>query len=332
MIQLSPIESKIYNLKVGRIDLNSINSSALLGEILFHQLDVCRVKINSENDDLITQLENLGLPYFLSGSLVRFKIDFRRHKVPPFRYNSEFELYDGSQRKDLEYLLANTFDEYPTTFYSIPYLNKIISKEEELKTLIEYFTETHKSSDRKIWLVKLNGKYGGLLAAKYWEDSCDAILAGVIPKFRHGALFLDIVRYIQKHCVDNKIPWGYTGARLHEVVSQKFFTRESMKVHKTELIFHVTSFLSKTVIPIVSKKIEVSGANAIMAIIYENLYDLTKGFLLKKQQFHQLKTVFKGEFDVVFSFPILKEKEQLIVVKLYSKNTLTAIGYFEFEK
>jgi hypothetical protein len=330
MIQLSPIESKIYNLKVGRIDLNSINSSALLDEILFHQLDVCRVKINSENDDLITQLENLGLPYFLSGSLVRFKIDFRRHKVPPFRYNSEFELYDGSQRKDLEYLLANTFDEYPTTFYSIPYLNKIISKEEELKTLIEYFTETHKSSDRKIWLVKLNGKYGGLLAAKYWEDSCDAILAGVIPEFRHGALFLDIVRYIQKHCVDNKIPWGYTGARLHEVVSQKFFTRESMKVHKTELIFHVTSFLSKSVIPPITQTL----SPALMSIehIIAEVMKHSDGAKMKKQRFHWYDNSSFENTELKLSFPIMNNTETMIVAQVFSSTKLIGVGYFEFEK
>lgn len=331
-IKYSEIESEVYGLKVGRAEFGSFPCAEIMDEILEKEYDVCRVKVNADNDELVAEMENMGMPFFFSGALTRFKIDFRNRNIGKYRYNPEFELYDGSQSAKLEEVLKDSFKDHPTSFYTVPYLESVISKEQEQSVLINYLKETKSSKNTNVWLVKVKGKYAGVIAAKFWEENGDAFLAGVTEKYKNTGLFLDIIRFIQNYCIKNNVDWGYTGARLHEVVSQKFFTREAMKVHTTELIFHVTSFLSKSILPPKTKSIYVKRKSEITVFIINAFEEMAKNYTPKKQNIKWFKPKCSGNINLVFSFPIISKFEKTIVVKIYKDKSIVGVGCFDFDK
>lgn len=330
----SKYESDLFNLRFGRADLDSFSSKEFSKELIYGEYDICRLKVPSSIPNINDELEKLGFPFHFSGAITRYKVDFSKEKIRPYRDpNIEFEFYDGTKYDLFQKLLIDIFNDYPLSFYSVPIVNKLISQKKQQEGVSSYFAETQfNDKNRLAWFVKYKGEYVGILATKTWDNfnHGEGTLSGVIPKYRNSGLFLDIISFIQNYCIENEIKWGHTGARLHEVASHKFFTKQGMYVENGYLVFYISSLLSKSEIKPISKSVA-NKSNIIPDIIHET-NKLAKNKGLIQHKFFNHKHDCNDYKKVVYTFPLKNENEEIIIAKVYGENkTLLLTGHFEYK-
>lgn len=335
-INPSKYESELFELNFGRGDVDSIDSKELFSTIVQGNYDICRIKVKANSDDIIENIEKIGFPFYFSGAITTYKIDFSNQSYKPYRDPKiTFEPYDGEKHELFQKLLTEVFSDYPLSYYTVPVISKLISLEKQQLGVSSYFADTHfNNSNRLAWFVKYEEEYVGILTTRTWDNlkHGEGTLSGVIPKYRNSGLFLDIISFIQNYCIENKIKWGHTGARLHEIASHKFFTKQGMYVENGYLVFYISSLLSKSEKPPIVKSL-LTKEDLLIDII-ASVNKIVKDKILFRQHLSNFssKMLSGKSVKLTFTFPIWNEKEELIVAQLHSQNNeLLMVGYFEYK-
>lgn len=66
-------ETDILGFKVSRCNEEDVNEQQLLNEIIEGRYDICRLKLPAEDEMISMKLESLGIPFFFSGSIRRYR-------------------------------------------------------------------------------------------------------------------------------------------------------------------------------------------------------------------------------------------------------------------
>lgn len=337
-IIFSEEESKLFGLKMGRADLNEVSVSDIQQQIIEGSYDLCRFKVASGDPTLVQRLEDLGFPYYFSGGITTYKVNFKREKPREYRDPGiEFELYDGVHKYELfKQLLEEIFSDYPLSFYSVDALNTLVPHEKQKEGVSTYFAkDNYDGWAHPAWFVKYKGEYAGILIADSWDDRKhgEATLAGVIPKYQNTGLFLDIISFIQNYCMETDITWGHTGARLHEIASHKFFTKRGMYVDNNYLVFYISSLLSKSIQPSITDTITHNDSDDFMTLMLQKANEQVKGtstLVGTKSNFKFSEALIASKMKV--TTPVWTEQDQTVVVQLLTdSDELTGIGYFEYK-
>lgn len=337
-IIFSEEESKFFDLKMGRAEMDEISVNEIQQQIIEENYDLCRLRVKTGDSLLIQKLEEIGFSYYFSGAITTYKVDFSREQLRPYRDPSiEFELYDGTKYDLFKGLLEEIFDDYPLSFYAIDALNALIPRTKQRQGVSSYFAGVdYDDWNQPAWFVKYKGEYAGILIARSWDNRThgEGTLSGVIPKYRNTGLFLDIINFIQNYCIETNIRWGHTGARLHEIASHKFFTKKGMYVDNSYLVFYISSLLSKSVQPSITSPIAHHDARSLMTIMLEKANEQvpdSSSLVAVKSNLNLSKTPI-GVNEIKITTPVWTSTEQTVVVQLLTnKSQPAAIGYFEYK-
>lgn len=334
MITHSLNETKVLGLKVARCNVERLdNEMQLLSEIIDQKSDVCRLRVSAEDEGLIQKLDSMGIPFYFSGSIRRYKT--RIEKKPegePIYPNMSYEMYDGSQDTLLLKMIHGTWGDYPLGYYRTPYLSELITKESEVQGLYSFYKTNNLNSnhaDNSIMFMKHDGNYVGFFALNKIENTLESHIGGILEPYRKGGYFLDMLRYIKNFCINNKLDYFAFGARNENSYVQKIFQNQGFTPIGTENVFHILSMLSLS-----QTECEVRERTSLdIGVVMEEAMRYLSQFY-SNYQITKIQHVPRGEqkngqkISMKFSLPVKSSQCFLAVLTIVCNDMKHTIGYY----
>ena len=337
-IDFSPGESEILGLKVGRCNSDLVDETLLYQLILEGRYDICRLKIPAEDEMISCRLNNIGLPFFFSGSIRRYKTKIT--EKPSGSYNFPdliFEMYDGSQDRLLRDMLVGTWGTYPIGYYRTPYLSTLLDKEKEIECVFQFYKKHNLNRNypnNSIMFIKHGDAYVGFFALNILDGNLESHIGGILEPYRKSGYFLDKLRYIKEFCLHHHLEHFIFGARNENAEVQKIFQYVGFQGRGSENVFHIPSLLTFTQKPVSVEEFSLSDQSS---DLYSKLYSSAQGhantmlpgfkgvsFDLKKPE----TLGGKNKVKIVFSFPVITKNEVLLVMKEPDEQSSSILGYF----
>lgn len=327
VVSFSDIESEIMGIKVSRCNSENVDSKRLYSDLITNRYDLCRLKVPAEDEFIVNKLKETGLPFFFNGSIRKYKT--RIADFPDIHYthsNLSFEMYDGTQDDLLKDMLTKTWGTYPIGYYRIPYLEGIVSKEQEIECVFRFYKKFNNNSiypNNKIMFMKEGDNYVSIFTLNTVGNTLECNLAGVLPQYRSQGYFHDEMNFKKEYCLQNGIEFFTFGARNENAAVQKIFQHLNFQTIGNDNVFLITPFLSY------SKEVPVTRTfntyEADCAHMSQLLYN--EALLVAKQLFFSpssvsftvsgLSSIKSSKIaEVTFSFPVINEKELLMVLNI----------------
>lgn len=337
VLNYSESESKILKIRVGRSELEDLDTNKLLEDIVRKNYDVVKLAVPSIIPNLYSKLDSLCIPYYVLGILSRYRLILSGYQLKEYNSDSiDFEIYDGNQYDMLKNLAKGSFQETPGSYFSNPLIDSIISHEQQLECFAEYVCSFNNqiSPSKFMYLTKIKGEYVGFIGGE-WINNNDilATLAGVIPEMREKGIYKDIVRFMQNWSYKNNVRWLFADGQIQNPVVQKVYVREDMIVTGGYINIHINSLFDRTEKSIKEIDITCRKNNSLQIQLVELISDVVKApFKLSEYKLRLLKKLPDGvTLKLQISYPIFNTGIKLILVKLYTlEDVFAGYAYFTY--
>ncbi|MCO5229665.1 MAG: hypothetical protein M9958_00775 [Chitinophagales bacterium] len=330
-VWLSQNETDVLGFKVSRYNEDNFDSTSLLKEIVEGQYDLCRLKIPAEDELASDKLHLMGMPFFFSGSIRRYKTPIKSKPEGEFVHpDMTYEVYDGSQEELLMEMLKGTWGDYPLGYYRTPYLKHLVNKDSEIESVFKFYKRNNLNSFRSensILFMNHNGNYVGFFALNIIDGGLESHIGGILEPFRKGGYFLDMLRYIKNFCVDNGLSHFAFGARNENAYVQKIFQDVGFRPIGSENVFHILPMLSLTQEDNMVVQSNDFSLNKIL--FYADIFvkkSIDK-FEFKEIKYCSIQSVGNLQNELIFSMPIKFHNEFLVVAKRSVQGSIITVFY-----
>lgn len=248
IIDFSVTESKNLGLKIGRCNHDYFDQNLLKVELIDGCYDLCRVKIAAEDEFAAMRLDQLGIPYYFSGSIRRYKTAIKDvSELNLLNPTLQFEKYTPAHSNLLFDMLKETWGNYPIGYYRSPILDQLITRDMEIYSVFDFYRRQNggTSPNNTIIFMKDNGIYVGFFALNHVGKNLESHIGGILPPCRKGGYFHDMLVFIKKYCASNQLSHFVFGARNENAQVQKIFFDAGFNPVGTENVFHVVPLISK---------------------------------------------------------------------------------------
>lgn len=342
VISFSENESKLLSLKIGRCVTPKFNEEELLKQILENEYDICRLTVSAEDEDAVSKLEKSGLPYYYSGSITRYKTRIADLKENVFLHSDiEYIKYDGTQNDLLLRLLIGTWGTYPIGYYRSPFLNKLITKEQEIIAVCEFYKKHNLQKNfpnNTIMFMKHKDNYVGFFALNIIDDRLESHIGGIVEPYRADGYFFDMQEYIRRFCVEHKLKYFAFGARNENRRVNEIFQKFGYKAVDADNVFHIASLLKHTTAENkIYASIDITN-NDTSSIYYQLMEESKKNLntVIRNDatnitfKINNLKKLTAGNYELVTTFPVVSADECMMTIKIYDvERKLVIFGYLQ---
>jgi RimJ/RimL family protein N-acetyltransferase len=248
LIEYSKNESSSLQLKVGRCNTSGFDALRLRQELINGNYDLCRVKVDASDEDATNRLEQLGFPSFFSGSIRRYKTPIQmKSRIALKNKDLSFIPYEPYLNDLLFSMLKDTWGDYPIGYYRSPILNQLITKDLELKSVFNFYSEHNNHlchPKNSIQFIKHQGVFVGFFALNKVENHLESHIGGILSNFQRNDYFYDMLVFIKNYCWQEGLSHFVFGARNENSKVQKIFQNAGFIPVGSENVFHVVSFLN----------------------------------------------------------------------------------------
>ncbi|MGB1207160.1 MAG: hypothetical protein ACPG5B_16050 [Chitinophagales bacterium] len=338
-IKFAKEESQYLGIKIGRLEQEKLNIADLQQEILEQEYDVIKIRVPSTDSNMMQRLDEISLPFSISDTVFHYKAPFQKMGFVPYvNKDIVFEMYRKEQFDLLQKIAMQTFSENYGAYFTHSIFDKIVSREKKLQLFgrwtASFFPE--KDNGKITWLAKHKGEYIGFMAIqrinnKEWEP----VIAGILPKYRKAAYFIDLIRSVRNYCVKHEIAWTYAKSQAQNINAYRAYVSENMSMYKMSVSVNINSLLSYSSEKKVMKTINISSKkntflesanNYIFQKYGENIL-IEKTLQTVLQDFSEPQ---KMEMHILTSYE--NEKKALKVFKFYVFEKIVGVVYIFLQK
>jgi hypothetical protein len=242
LLKSSPTESAALGLKIGRFVDDEIKDVQLLKkELDASDYDVVKFNLLANNPEIYVNFDALKYPYYSLGAVMQYRINFKRLAPKPM-YHEDAEMieYDTSLKETLYQMAYDTFFGASGSFFQNPALTNLVEKSAQAAMLAEYVCSFNPLSRENhfTYLLKYQNEFVGFISFYFKGESGFTEFAGVRTSKMPG-FYIDLVRFIQNHCIENNIRWGHASAQLQNTVVHKVYQKEDMIPYQSYLNVHM---------------------------------------------------------------------------------------------
>lgn len=242
-------ESEHLGYRVARGDDSCLeNINGLKAELEQLEVDVLKLSLSSTSRELYLQLDAIGSPYYILGTMLEYKAIFNQEQPHEYiNHGIEFVPYNGENEAAFCDMVAETFKDVEASFYLNPGLVGKVSQAQQLHCLVQYINTLNQShlADHYTHLLKVKGKTVGFICSYKVGKGGGATYSGILPAYQNQGLYLDIIRFIQNYGQSIGQKWGTSTVQLHNVLVQRGFQRMGMQSSGYVLNVHVNCFHGK---------------------------------------------------------------------------------------
>lgn len=244
-IEFSPEESKRHNLLIYR-NISENIEKALIKDIIKEKPDLIIIRVPAEKSNRTMEILNeIGFPYHYADTLLQYVVNLNKYSPKPIE-NSGLEFIECRKAHVdvLKSLIYEVFKSYNNNHYvSNIYIKQNNVTDGYIDWIISFIGDTNK----KVWIVKDNGKYVAFISCVFDKGNCIVALAGVSPISSGRHVYSDLIRQTQSilkkiHIYEMKI-----GTQSQNYAVQKVWTNEGFCLKESLVTFHVNSFLCSSI-------------------------------------------------------------------------------------
>lgn len=247
LLRDSANESSVLGLAIGRFKGSNIeDEEALKREILSSPYEVVKCNLEAYDPAIYAKLDHIGLPYYVLGVLLQYRINFKRHAIKPLYHESaKLVPYTNELRETLYEMAYEVFKPVPGSFFKNPKLENKLDEDKQARLMADYICSFREDlrPNHFTYLLHYREEYVGFIAFYFENGDGYAEFAGVRPSKTPG-FYIDLVRFIQNHCIENGIHWGHASGQIQNTVVHKVYQREDMVPHKAILNVHIVNSTS----------------------------------------------------------------------------------------
>lgn len=201
MITFSAKESEVLGVRIARGVLNqSWQPSQLQQAALAGEYDFLRLKLPSNDEQVFTKLDALGMHYCLHSILVRNSVAINEaHNTLQRDLRVTFELFDGSNELAMKQLVKDSWGARTAVNYHNTNFRHWVSYEQEMEGSAAYACEFNYSVNPSMpnWIVKLDGKPIGFVLGKASNEGFEGIMYSILPEYRGHNYAEDIMIFLK---------------------------------------------------------------------------------------------------------------------------------------
>jgi hypothetical protein len=241
-IYFSPIETKRFGLRVYRGIINDINPLEILSAVIKENIDVAIVRIPAGKENALTRLEETGIPFLVSDSLVYYYLNLERITLKGLRNKDlEFVEYKQEHHNIINNLVSEIFADYKNHYFANPLfsLNLTEAYSEWAQSYV-----THKAMGKWGWLVKRGDRFIGFATCDIDKDKCEIVLNGIIPQERRLGVYSDLVNFIQRFSKNIGCSILKTSTQLQNYSVQRIWNREGFVIEGAFHTVHINSLMN----------------------------------------------------------------------------------------
>ncbi len=315
-------ETDVLGIKVSRCNVEDVNEIQILEEIYKGKYDLCRLKLPAEDEMISNKLVSLGMPFFFSGSIRRYRTPIKEKSQGDFFHpKMTYEMYDGSKDELLMQMLKGTWGDYPLGYYRTPYLCELVNKEVEIESVFQFYKKNNLNSlnpNNSIMFMNDEGNYVGFFALNKVDGQLESHIGGILEPFRKGGYFLDMLRYIKNYCVDEGLSHFVFGARNENAQVQKIFQDVGFRPVGSENVFHILPFMTLSQVDKHVLTHQKTDLVNLLSVVNSYANQYYSDFQISAFQYSALDNSLVNQYsnELIVSIPIKTEKYFLILVQL----------------
>lgn len=282
MIKYSEQESLLYGVNIGRTErIDVLNNSQLLQEVFDAKYDIVKIKLNLEDRKIYSKLNRLPFFYEHYNILTHQKRKLILNEDLEIDPRIQFELYDGSNEKELEAALFKMLIN-DTVFYDSELSSFIKNDSGYIKNAISYFLSLIHEKNPYVYLFigKLNDEIAGICSFKRIENKdAEGVIYGIVPKYRDQKLAHSFLNYAIKILSQGDI--DYLNTEVLAVTYQSLYPHIKSKFKQVGIFVNLTLYPMLNIENVVSKTNSINLFKSIEDFV--NNYLNIKSFLLKSE-------------------------------------------------
>lgn len=236
----SEVESEVYNLEFYRAKVETVRHfNELLNQLVSNKVDVLRLKVNAEEKQVFSKLDEIGIPYQLYNMLYTNYVEIsdlpNEAFVSPPKY--ECEDFDPSKMDRMRSMVVRTINKKTWVNYNSDLISDRITDELELQASQEYGCSFYsKDGTKASWIIRFENEDIGFFMGEESEDGFYGAFYGILPEHRNREhskvvymMMLDICRKKGYRFFKNDIG-------VMNIPSQK--SASSQRMVPTDIYFH----------------------------------------------------------------------------------------------
>jgi RimJ/RimL family protein N-acetyltransferase len=244
-MEYSLVESRRFGLRVFRAGLLAeLDAASLRRELLDNRADVLIFRLPAEQQAEVRRLNDVGFEFIVADVQISYAANLRKHAVRERRLAGlTFELCTAADFAALDETVSAAFSGYAGHYHANPHF-----KQEDILEGYKEWARTFLAPEgaaRGAWLGKRRGRPVGVVALAFEGDTCEAVLAGVVPAARDGGVILDCVRFVHALARERGCRRIVAPVLVKNYAMQKALIREGFEPASAWLTVHVNSLLSR---------------------------------------------------------------------------------------
>ncbi len=247
LFTFAPLESRRFKLNAYRGVIETIDTDEILAAILKNEIDLLIIRVPAENQFEAPLLNGLGMPFIVADTLVYYHADTQT--IQPKTYHNQhlsFEEFTSDHFDISDRLVREIFAGYQNNYSTNPVLEA---------DLIEIYQDwarsyaTDRSNGKVSWLVGHGDDFWGLITCLVEKNQLEIILNGVLPRESGKGIYGDMIRFVQRFCMENNLSRIKISTQVNNYAVQKVWGREGFYVKNAFLTIHINSLMKTSRIP-----------------------------------------------------------------------------------
>jgi hypothetical protein len=245
MIAYSNEESKYFGLRIGRANLSKSSLIELNSEIELGKFDVVRLRVENSDDESLNVIQSLKHKVESCGSIIRYQQPVQELSTQELSSEVSVRVYRETDYDALSQIIELGSAKNPIGYWSTPGLEKLVSRDDEIAYLINYYSKLFVTEQRQIWIMFWNDNPVGFTANEIENGILDTPLAVVLPDYRGKKLLQEFMIHRNNFAIKNELKVIANGARVNNNASQHVYAKFGMQAVGQDAVYHILPMLSR---------------------------------------------------------------------------------------
>ena len=234
-VSYSPIESRRFGKDIHRgscavVDIEFI--SKYLGE---NDPEILILRFPVAEQPNLYKLQGLDREIIFADTLVYYELRNDAKNIAEVSNDLRFSEAAQADSELLQNLIPAIFKGYTNHYFSNPLLDK--------EKIVEGYTEwaiNYVNAPQKVnFIVYKNDIPAGFITCSYEKDAAEIILNGVVPEFRRGGIYTDMVRFVKKYFFKRDIEIIKVSTQIQNFAVQNVWRRENFYLNEAFITIHL---------------------------------------------------------------------------------------------
>ena len=236
-ISHSLIESQRFGKNIYRGSCDAVDVEFISEYLRKNAPEILILRFPVAEQPSLYKLQNLAKTVIFADTLVYYELRNEAKNLADLSNDLRFSEATSDDLELLQNLIPVIFQGYSNHYFSNPLLEK--------DKIVEGYTEwamNYVNAPQKVNLiVHKDNVPAGFITCSYENDEAEIILNGVVPEFRRGGIYTDMVRFVKRYFFEKGIKIIKVSTQIQNFAVQNVWRKEHFYLKEAFITIHLNS-------------------------------------------------------------------------------------------